>query len=59
MDNKLYGQADYCYAVSKIILQKLSEKGLISEEQKARIDEFNRRMIFASYPSVAELELRV
>ena len=57
MDNKQYGQADYCYEVSRRILDKLEENGLISKEQKARIDELNRRMIFARYPSVEKLEL--
>ena len=55
--NKQYGQADYCYAVARMLLDKLTEQGLISEEQKARIDELNRRAIFAKYPSAAELEV--
>ena len=55
--NKQYGQADYCYAVSRRILDTLVEKGFISEEQKARIDELNRKTIFAKYPSAADLEV--
>lgn len=33
MDIKLYGQADFYYAVSQQILERLAAKGLITEAQ--------------------------
>ncbi|SDB41110.1 hypothetical protein SAMN02910317_02059 [Ruminococcaceae bacterium FB2012] len=57
MDIKLYGQADFYYAVSRQILERLFIKGLISEEQKERIDELNRKTIFERYSSIADLEM--
>ena len=57
MDIKLYGQADFYYAVSRQILERLFNKGLISEEQKERIDELNRKTIFERYSSIADLEV--
>lgn len=57
MDSILYGQADYYYAVSKQILAGLLNKGLITEEQRDKIDDLNRRTIFEKYPSIAELEV--
>ena len=58
MDSILYGQADYYYAVSKQILAGLLNKGLITEEQRDKIDDLNRRTIFEKYPSIADLEVR-
>ncbi len=57
MDMKLYGQADFLYAVSRQILERLFSNGLITEEQKARADELNRKTIFEKYPSIADLEV--
>ena len=57
MDIKLYGQADFYYAVSRQILERLAASGLISEEQKERIDELNRKTIFERYSSIADLEM--
>ena len=59
MDIKLYGQADFYYAVSRQILERLFSKGLISQEQKERIDELNRKTIFERYSSIADLEVGV
>ena len=47
-----YGQAEYYYAVSREILADLVSKNLITEEQRKRIDELDRDMIFSSYPSI-------
>ena len=58
MDTILYGQADYYYAVSRQILAGLLYKGLITEEQRDKIDDLNRRTIFEKYPSIADLEVR-
>ncbi len=58
MDSILYGQADYYYAVSRQILAGLLDKGLITEEQRDKIDDLNRRTIFEKYPSIADLEVR-
>ena len=52
-----YGQADYYYAISRQILAGLLDKGLISEEQRDKIDDLNRKTIFENYPSIAELEV--
>ena len=49
---KLYGQAEYSYAVSREILDILVNKDIITEEQRQRIDALNRKMIFDTYPSV-------
>lgn len=57
MDTTNYGQADYYYAVSKRILDDLLAKALITEEQRDKIDDLNRKTIFAKYPSIAELEV--
>ncbi|MBR2305249.1 MAG: hypothetical protein IJ871_08990 [Ruminococcus sp.] len=57
MDTILYGQADYYYAISRQILAGLLDKGLITEEQRDKIDNLNRRTIFEKYPSIAELEV--
>ena len=57
MDIKLYGQADFLYAVSKQLLERLVSKGLITEEQKVKADNLNRRTIFEKYPSVQDLEV--
>ena len=57
MDIKLYGQADFYYAVSQQILERLQNKGLITEEQRQKIDELNRKTIYETYPSIAELEV--
>ena len=53
---KLYGQAEYFCAVSKEILDVLEKKGIITEEQRQRIDEVDRQKIFETYPSIADLE---
>ena len=52
----LYGQAEYFCAVSKEILDMLVSKGIITEEQRQRIDEVDRQKIFETYPSIADLE---
>ncbi|SDA29533.1 hypothetical protein SAMN02910447_03067 [Ruminococcus sp. YE71] len=57
MDMKLYGQADFLYAVSRQILERLFSSGIISEEQKVRADELNRKTIFERYSSIADLEV--
>ena len=57
MDIKLYGQADFLYAVSRQLLERLVSKGLITEEQRIKADDLNRRTIFEKYPSVQELEV--
>ena len=57
MDFKLYGQAEYYYAVQKEILARLVRENIITEEQSQRIDELDRKVIFDMYPSVAELEV--
>ena len=56
-DVRLYGQADYYYAVSKEILSGLLAKGLISSEQYDKIDELNKKKIYERYLSIADLEL--
>lgn len=53
---KLYGQAEYYYAVSREILAILLNKSIITEEQQQRIDDLNRKTIFETYPSVEDLE---
>ena len=53
-----YGQADYYYAVSQKILSDLIQRGLISEEQRKKIDNLNKQKIFSKYPSIADLEVR-
>ena len=53
-----YGQADYYYAVSQKILSDLFQRGLISEKQRKMIDKLNKQKIFATYPSIADLEVR-
>lgn len=57
MDIKLYGQADFYYAVSKQILSRLVDKGLITDEQRIKIDTLNKKVIFERYASIAELEV--
>lgn len=57
MNNTLYGQADYYYAVSRQILAVLLDKGLISEKQRAEIDSLNKKVIYERYSSIAELEV--
>ena len=57
MDMKLYGQADFYYAVSKQILSRLVDKGLITDEQRKKIDILNKKVIFERYASIAELEV--
>jgi len=52
-----YGQAEYYYAVSREILADLVSKNLITEEQRKRIDELDRDMIFSSYPSIEDYGL--
>ena len=52
-----YGQAEYYYAVSREILADLVSKNLITEEQRQRIDELDRDMIFSSYPSIEDFGL--
>lgn len=52
-----YGQAEYYYAVSREILADLVSKNLITEEQRQRIDELDRDMIFSNYPSIEDFGL--
>lgn len=52
-----YGQAEYYYAVSREILADLVSKNLITEEQRRRIDELDRDMIFSNYPSIEDFGL--
>ena len=51
---KLYGQAEYNYAVSREILGILVNKDIITEEQRQRIDDLNRKTIYDTYPSVED-----
>jgi len=51
---KLYGQAEYNYAVSREILCILVNKDIITEEQRQRIDDLNRKTIYDTYPSVED-----
>ncbi len=51
---KLYGQAEYNYAVSREILGILVNKEIITEEQRQRIDDLNRKTIYDTYPSVED-----
>ena len=51
---KLYGQAEYSYAVSREILDILVKKDIITEEQRQRIDDLNRKTIYDTYPSVED-----
>ena len=48
--NTPYGQADYYYALSRQMLAALVDKGLITLEQRERIDKLNQRTIFARSP---------
>lgn len=57
MDIKLYAQADFYYAVSQQIIERLAAKGLITEAQRVKINELNREKIYETYPSIAELEV--
>lgn len=57
MDIKLYGQADFYYAVSNQLLSRLVDKGLITDEQRNKIDALNKQVIFERYASIAELEV--
>ena len=57
MDIKLYGQADFYYAVSKQILERLTVAGLISEAQRIKIDDLNRKTVYEKYPSIKDLEM--
>ena len=52
-----YGQAEYYYAVSREILADLVSKNLITEEQRRKIDELDRDMIFSNYPSIEDFGL--
>ena len=54
MEIKLYGQAEYNYAVSREILCILVNKDIITEEQRQRIDDLNRKTIYDTYPSVED-----
>lgn len=58
MEITMYGQADYYYAVSQIILDNLWQRGLITEKQKNKIDKLNREQIYSRYPSIADLEVK-
>ena len=51
---KLYGQAEYNYAVSREILGILVNKDIITEEQRQRMDDLNRKVIFETYPSIED-----
>lgn len=57
MNITLYGQADYYYALSCQILENITEKSFLTDEQKKGIDDLNRKTIFEKYPSIADLEV--
>lgn len=52
----LYGQAEYYYAISCEMTRKLEKKGIITADQRRRIDELDRKSIYEMYPSVDDLE---
>lgn len=56
---KLYGQAEYNYAVSREILAVLVSKNIITEEQRQRIDELDRQTIFEAYPSIEDMDMNL
>lgn len=56
MRKLLYGQAEYYYSLSCEMTEKLEERGLITADQRRRIDELDRRSIYEMYPSVEEME---
>ena len=56
MTTLLYGQAEYYYAVSCEMTRRLEKKGIITADQRRRIDELDRKSIYEMYPSVDDLE---
>jgi hypothetical protein len=56
MAMKLYGQAEYYYSLSCEMTAKLEAKGLITADQRRRIDKLDRKSIYEMYPSIDEME---
>ncbi len=56
MRKLLYGQAEYYYSLSCEMTEKLEERGLITADQRKRIDELDRRSIYEMYPSVNDMD---
>ena len=56
MTTMLYGQAEYYYSLSCEMTAKLETKGLITADQRRRIDELDRRSIYEMYPSIDDME---
>ena len=56
MAMKLYGQAEYYYSLSCEMTRKLEAKGLITADQRRRIDELDRKSIYEMYPSIDDME---
>ena len=56
MKMTLYGQAEFYYALSCEKTQMLEEKGIITADQRRRIDELDRKAIYEMYPSIDDLE---
>ena len=55
MTKLLYGQAEYYYSLSCEMTAKLEKKGLITAEQRRRIDELDRQSIYKLYPSIDDI----
>lgn len=56
MKTLLYGQAEYYYAISCQMTRRLEQQGIITADQRRRIDELDRKSIYEMYPSVDDLE---
>lgn len=56
MKTLLYGQAEYYYAVSCEMTRRLEKKGIITADQRRRIDELDRKSIYEMYPSIEDME---
>lgn len=56
MKTLLYGQAEYYYAVSCEMTRRLEKKGIITADQRRRIDELDRKSIYEMYPSIDDME---
>ena len=58
MKTLLYGQAEYYYAISCQMTRRLEQQGIITADQRRRIDELDRKSIYEMYPSVDDLETK-
>lgn len=56
MTTMLYGQAEYYYSLSCEMTRKLEKKGIITADQRRRIDELDRKSIYEMYPSIDDME---